>query len=409
MNKCYILGSTLLVLSLVGCASKNDEINIETVSVNNQEYSIETQEIVKVQATPTPTIIPTPIFKEPISVNEISEASVSENDTAEETEEELVIEEEPNLQFSENVVYDIIIDTDYASDVDDVAAVKVGVQMDRQGLISLKALATSAEGDYVCRAAHGQLSYEGYNTLPVGMARRGIEDEGPHWDHFVTRLNDQATYQLIDAVDMYKNILMDSYNNNRRIRIVVLGFMVNIQDIIMDAECYDLMSKCVDSIWIDGGAYPMSGRDFNFFWTEDCIASIQYAIANSPVPLVFITNETGCNYETGVCVNCGKDLMRIDPDLSEPVNIAYRKMEESDGADLSGGHYAWDALAVWAAGLSREQSMTKLTPVDAYVSDDGTNTFILNPNGRHYIVERTNYDVNWYSQQLDDILKFNMQ
>ena len=97
------------------------------------------------------------------------------------------------------------------------------------------------------------------------------------------------------------------------------------------------------------------------------------------------------------------------PDLNEPVNIAYRKMEENDNADLSGGHYAWDALAVWAAGLSREQSMTKLTPVDAYVSDDGTNTFILNSNGRHYILERTNYDVNWYSQQLDDMLKLNMQ
>lgn len=409
MSKCYILGSTLLILSLTGCAVKNEEVNTEIVSINIIEDSVETQEIVKVQATPTPTITPTPIFSKPVSVNEISEASVSENSTVEEIEEEQEIEEEPNLQFSEDVVYDIIIDTDYASDVDDVAAVKVGVQMDRTGLINLKALATSADGDYVCRAAHGQLSYEGYNTLPVGMARRGIEDEGPHWDYFVTRLNDQATYQLIDAVDMYRNILRDSYNNNRRIRIVVLGFMVNIQDIIMDAECYDLMSKCVDSIWIDGGAYPMSGRDFNFFWTEDCIASIQYAIENSPVPLVFITNETGCNYETGACVNCGRDLMRIDPDLNEPVNIAYRKMEESDGVDLSGGHYAWDALAVWTAGLSREQSMTKLTPVNAYVSDDGTNTFILNPNGRHYIVERTNYDVNWYSQQLDNILKLNMQ
>ena len=92
MNKCYILGSTLLILSLVGCASKNDKINIETVSVNNQEYSIETQEIVKIQATPTPTIIPTPIFSKPVSVNEISEASVSENSTVEEIEEEPEIE-----------------------------------------------------------------------------------------------------------------------------------------------------------------------------------------------------------------------------------------------------------------------------------------------------------------------------
>ena len=174
MSKCYILGSTLLILSLTGCAVKNEEVNTEIVSINIIEDSVETQEIVKVQATPTPTITPTPIFSKPVSVNEISEASVSENSTVEEIEEEQEIEEEPNLQFSEDVVYDIIIDTDYASDVDDVAAVKVGVQMDRTGLINLKALATSADGDYVCRAAHGQLSYEGYNTLPVGMARRGI-------------------------------------------------------------------------------------------------------------------------------------------------------------------------------------------------------------------------------------------
>ena len=410
MNIRYITVITIILTLLIGCGKKEDDTVIKSISTNNKIESSVSYNVNNVQKiTPTLKPVPTPVSKNNISKNEICITLTPTSIPTITPTPTIAPTPIPEIRLSDNVKYDIIIDTDYASDSDDVAALKVGIMLDKLGETKLKAVVTSAEGDYVCRAAHGQLSYEGYNTLPVGMARRGVEDWGPYWDIFVSKLNDQATYQLIDGVELYRNILREANINNTKIRIIVLGFMVNIQDILMDEECYSLIESNVDSIWIDGGAYPMTGKDFNFYWTPECIESIQYAIANSPVPLVFITNETGCNYETGVCVTCGSNLKQLDPDITEPVNIAYRAFEDEYGANLDGGHMAWDAITVWSAVKTRDESMTKLTPIDAYVYEDGTNEFIINPNGKHYILERENYNVNWYSQQLDSLIKINMQ
>lgn len=338
-----------------------------------------------------------------VSVDTVSKDSISDDSISDDSVSEDSVSEDVLVDMSEQV-RNIILDTDYASDVDDVAAVRVATSMHRMGMINLCALGTSCEGDYATRALHGQLCYDGLYEIPTGWYRDGVEDDSAFWDYFVWKYNDVQTYQLIDAVDLYKQTISANSLNGEKTRIVVLGFLVNIERLLMDEEGYQLVTDWVDSIWIDGGAYPMTGQDFNFFWKEECVRSIQYTIANSPVPLVFITNETGCDYNTNNCAYIGRNLSRLDPERNDPVSQAYYL-----GLGRVCGHFGWDGMTVWCAGTSSEQNMTHITPIDAYVYDNGVNEFILNPDGKDAILERDHNEIWWYNTEMEKLIDYGVR
>lgn len=301
----------------------------------------------------------------------------------------------------------MILDTDYASDVDDVAAVRVAASMHKLGMINLCAVGTSTEGDYGTRALHGHLCMEGLSNIPCGYDDECVEDEGPHWEYFSWKYHDQSSYQLLRAPDLYKKIILENAEKGRKTRIVVLGYLTNIQELIMDPKGYELTSQWVDSIWIDGGAYPEPGYDNNFFLRPEATEAIRYCIDQSPCPLVFITNETGRYLPENKCVMCGSHLSRLDPDNNDPVSKSYRLFEEwNEGANLRGGHMGWDAMTVWAAGLPRKTSMTHISRIDAFVYENGLNEFIPNPEGRHAILERDHNDIWWYSNELERLVDY---
>ena len=362
----------------------------------------------------------------------------------------------------------MIVDTDYMSDVDDVTALKIAALLHKQNRINLLGVATSTEGDYGTRGAHGQLSYEGLPNIPMGYSKTGVPETTPFLDYFNQRFSDPQNYTLMDSIELYKSILRDievsrdmskinalsmngisvndmetsedpaklmdlvsanavsadlidrfqyglnqiTYNtitdfwhetiSENKVRIVVLGYLTNIEDLLKDPEGYQLVAEKVDSIWVDGGAYPMDGMDNNLGLTGQATCATHYCINNCPVPIIFITNETGCNYMTGDCVSCGADLRKYDPDAHDPVSVAFREMEKNmEGVDTRGGYSGWDPLAVYAAALPLEECQMKVSRIDAVIKDNGVNVFTLNPEGRHAILERTNPNVKWYTEQMN--------
>ncbi len=302
----------------------------------------------------------------------------------------------------------MILDMDYESDVDDVAALRVAIQFHKRGRVNLMGCMASVKGTDVCKAMHGQLLYEGLGTVPIGSCERGINGTDVFWSDFVERYFHATDYVCMNSVELYKALLKDCRYRGEKARIVVTGFMLNIEDLLSDPEGFELVRECVDSIWIDGGAYPQSGKDYNFFWTEETARAIRYANDICPVPMVFITNETA--YHNGAVIYCGAATQYI---INDPVNVAYCDYENIYNADLSGGHTAWDPITVWAAGMPLSETAMKLTLIDAYFEEDGTNTYIPVPmpediseyaNPIRLILERTSNDMLWYSMRLDELI-----
>lgn len=352
---------------------------------------------------------------EPVLVA-VSENIVSENEAeeelAEEEEEEEEEEEIPPFVDGSEMVRNIIVDTDYSTDVDDVACIKVATSMATLGKINLCAVGTSTYGDYSTRGVHGQLACYGYAYVPTGYDPNGIWCESPFLEYFIRNYGDPGTYTPMDAVDLYKNVIRQNMYKEEKTRIVTTGYLNNISRLLMDPEGMQLVKNGVDSIWVVGGGYPNQGRDFNFWWKEECTLAIQTCVAYSPVPLVFITNSTGnCivgDTVTGTIVG-GFNLWNIDRQSRDCVSRAYRLFEEAhEGSDLRGGYNAQDSIAVWAAGCSFEESQMHITRIDAYIYEDGSNLFVPNPNGRHAVLERDHNNIAWYTLEINKYIDFGL-
>lgn len=372
-----------------------------TISGDEVDLVVSSNITVKVTETPTPTII----------VEEIAEPTPTTVPTIEPTPylEPIVVEEKPREYLANpQGVVNLIVDTDLGSDIDDAVAVRIATSLAKKGNINLLAVGSCLDGDYAARAIHGILGYDDFPNIRVGMPRRGIDIEQNYTDVLVSKFCDLGTYEKIDCVDLYKQVLRDCDKSNP-IRIVTTGFLVNIEDLLRDEEGYQLVANYVDSLWVVGGTYPLEARDFNFWWTEDAIKSIQYVTENSPVPIVYITNSSGCNYDTGMIIFAGGGLPQLDPDYRDPINAAFKEFGESMGWDASGGNACWDGLGVWSASLSREVTDTHIERTDVVITDDGTSIFYPSPNGRHAMLERNSPDMSWYSHCLDELVWFGVR
>ncbi|MCR5120191.1 MAG: hypothetical protein K6B44_11310 [Lachnospiraceae bacterium] len=372
------------------------ERTIEALSDN----TVETDAVVKVE-------VPEP-EPEPVLLV-VSENTVSENEAEEELaeEEEEEEEEEPPFVDGSEMVRNIIVDTDYASDVDDVACIRVACSMARLGLINFCAAGTSSLGDYATRGLHGHLCCEGFAYVPTGYNPQGIECPSPFLQYFVQNYHDAGTYTVIDAVELYKNVIAENAKKGEKTRIVTTGYLSNIERLLLDPVGMQLVKNNVDSIWVTGGGYPEPGRDFNFWWKEEATRAAQTCVMYSPVPLVFITGNTGHSSVTGQYISGGINLWKLDPKSKDVVSRAYRCFEEAhEGSDLKGGYNAQDSIAVWAASSSFEQSNMHITRIDATILDDGTNIFLPNPNGRHAVLERNDENIYWYILQINKYIDY---
>ena len=305
------------------------------------------------------------------------------------------------VEVDENVLCrNMIVDLDYASDVDDVAAVRIAAQMHRFRRIELKAVMLSVPFDDAARALHGQLRYEGFRSMPIGVSGPSAGVTSPFWDEFIEKYYDDSGFDKWDSVDLYKEVLRECAANNEKIRIVTTGFLVNIEKLLKDPEGYSLVDQCVEDIWITGGSYPEPGMDYNFYLSEETRTAAKYVFENAPVELVYSVGQMATD-AYGKTILCGGTIYGMDSSDTDPIRVAYKAYEEEGGADLSKGHISWDPLCVWAASLTNSETQTRIVGINGTFDEVGRNTFVAANNPIRGVLEKTSTDGSWYSGQLD--------
>ena len=294
----------------------------------------------------------------------------------------------------------MILDMDYASDVDDVAAMRVAAQMHRFRRIELKAVMLSVPFEDAAKALHGQLRYEGLRSMPIGVSGPSAGVTSPFWDKFIEKYYDSTGFDKRDSVELYKEILRDCASRNEKVRIVTTGFLVNIEKLLRDSEGYSLVDQCVEDIWITGGSFPGQGMDYNFYISEETRVAAKYVFENSPVELVYSVGQMVSD-GGGRNVLCGGTIYGMDSSDTDPIRVAYKAYEQAGGADLSKGHMSWDPMCVWAASLSNGETQTKIVGINGSFDDVGRNNFVAANNPLRGVLQRTSEDLDWYSGQLD--------
>lgn len=290
-----------------------------------------------------------------------------------------------------NVIKDenpFIIDTDFDCDVDDIAAVRIATQLDREGTIDLQGVMLCTKGSE--KALHGLLSDDGYHNMKIGTSAVDFQGKSTYWE--VLEPFSQTKMKAADAVRMYKYIL---YRCENKVTIVTTGYLTNIEALLRDKDGFNLVKEKVKAIYITGGA----GYDNNLSHLDHPYArqATRYVIDRCPCDLVFISGEVSNKF------NCGGTIVKEFPgDIMAKAFVAYGNYWNQD---MTLGRYAWDPFTVYVAAYGPERTMTTLTDTTiVYNTKDGTAQYVDKKPYNAKYVDTIATNTAWYTQELDLIL-----
>ena len=238
----------------------------------------------------------------------------------------------------------VILDTDFASDVDDVGALAVLHALADAGEAEILAVMVSDGGEAPShRAIDAVNTFYARPDVPIGIVA-GAAPAFP--STYVTELASEFPNDVQDppaAVDLYRRILAGEPDDS--VTIVSVGYLTNLDALLLSppdehsASSGEQLVAAKVKRWVAmGGYYPDSvdhpfDAEFNF--AEDATATLN-AVENWPTPAVF------SGWEIGDVVLTGAVLQAQTPP-ENPVREAYRLFNGGEA------HRSWDLTAVLAA------------------------------------------------------------
>ena len=291
----------------------------------------------------------------------------------------------------------VILDMDFSSDVDDACALRLAINADVVGEISLKAVTMSVKepNDLNLKAADGILDYQHLKNVKLGYTESGVYDESPYWE--VCSMYSDGQYEVDTAVRTWRSVIAES---DRNVDIVTTGYLMNLEafcksqpDDISDMSGMEMLEEKVGNIYITGGTWT-TGFDNNFYFFQETRQSMDWLLHNVTRPMFFITNDTGGP------VIVGSRVTREYPD--DPVSKALLAF----GTDS--GRFGWDPMVMYICMSvdSIEQAEERgfaIMPVSLdFNVESGENHFYEVEASNFYRLYRTNQDLEYYKNLLDE-------
>ncbi len=166
----------------------------------------------------------------------------------------------------------VIIDTDFASDADDVVAIRLAMCLQDAGLLDIKGIALSTTYSRSPRALHALCYQDEYGSIPIAMdtSGNGVQVHTEYVEVMYDMPQSRSDYE--QPVAMYRRILSES---DAKVNLITLGFLQNIQalmnskpDQYSPLTGMELISQKVHTLYITGGS--QTGKpSFNFYWSGD--------------------------------------------------------------------------------------------------------------------------------------------
>lgn len=291
----------------------------------------------------------------------------------------------------------VILDMDMSTDVDDVCALRVAINADIVGDISLKAVTLSVkEKDNLnLKAVNGVLRYQGLRNVELGYTTQDVIEDSPYWD-VLSHYSDDS-YEIDNAVNVWRRVISES---DRKVDIVTTGYVTNLYDFcvsqpddISQLTGLELLNENVGNIYVTGGSWP-EGYDNNFFSAEQTKTSLNWILDNVTRPVFFISNEAGGVIEVGSRVT-----HEYQDDPVSKALIAW-------GTDH--GRAGWDPMVMYMCMTvdnleqSHEQGFD-LMPIDfGFNVETGENHWTEVESSNFYRLYRTNEDLEYYKNLLDE-------
>lgn len=289
----------------------------------------------------------------------------------------------------------LIHGTDWWTDCDDVAALRLLLRAHKAGLIRLLGIGINSVMEHSAPSVSAFCEYEGL-SVPIGVDRAAVRPgKGCKYQKLLAsyphpvRSNDECE----EAWVLYRRLLAET---DGKADILDVGFPQIIMELLKSGpDAYspltgvELVRQKVDRIWLMAGKWDdEKGKEYNFSAYPLCAEAGAYICRNCPAPITFLGFEVGAN------VICGGKT--AEDDL---LHLAFAAHGSANG------RCAWDPLTALLA-ITGDETTAGYDTVAGFAHVDpvsGENSFTADPNGPHrFVVPR--YAELWYANRLDDLL-----
>ena len=289
----------------------------------------------------------------------------------------------------------ILHGTDWWTDCDDIAALRVLCRAHKAGRINLRCVAIDSVMEYSAPSVSAFLDNEGVEA-PIGVDFSAVRpgDNCRYQQTFARRPHRvKSNEECPEAWRLYRKTLAEL---DGRAQITEVGFEQVIMQLMKSGPDefspltgLELVREKVDRIWLMAGKWDEpKGREYNLTAYPEAIEAGHYICENSPVPLTFLGFEVGFGVITGGSMPEGDMLA-----------------EGFAAHGSAGGRHSWDPMLVTAAvcqdpGTAGYEAVTGRAFIDAKT---GENSFVPSDGPHSYLV-KTKPD-SFYEDMINAILK----
>ncbi len=202
----------------------------------------------------------------------------------------------------------IILDTDMLTDCDDVAALTMLFNLEKQGVADVKAITVSSANELSAPTVNVVTEYMGRGDIPIGVPEKG--QGGVRNDScFLKPLTDEFPHTLKSGYDaplgykVMRKTLSDADDNS--VKIVTIGYMTNLAallkspaDEISELTGAELIDKKVNEWVCMGGNFPDDPAYDNVNFTRD-LDNALYCLRHYKGRITFVGREIGHNIFVG--------------------------------------------------------------------------------------------------------------
>lgn len=276
----------------------------------------------------------------------------------------------------------LIVDSDYSSDFDDMAALWVAMQSHREGAVKLIGVMGSKGQDAQGPGLRASLDAYGLPDVPVGVWKGGtIMSAGYDATISAAMRPGETKANYPSAVDLYRQLLAAAAPGS--VVIVSIGFLTNIADLLASAaDGYSalngvaLVASRVKELVVMGGGYPSNPGEFNLAGHP---VSASYVADNWPSASRLVWSGVGADIYTGPPL--GNDKFG---------NAMLAGWQGGLGLD-NNERSSWDPVAVhYACGIDRSAfTLTGVNGKNTINSSTGANSWSQTPNSNQDYVTVT--------------------
>jgi len=302
------------------------------------------------------------------------------------------------VAISANAPQKVIIDADIDSDVDDVGALAMLLNLHRAKTIELIGVVVTSDDPFAPVCAAAICKFYGLSEIPVGFLKN--QNDLKNHSKYTKFIAEEFSAELKTWQDaeesstLYRKLLAESPDES--VIIVTIGHLTSLQqllqserDQISNLNGKSLVHKKVKQWICMGGQYP-SGKEANFYRPDP--ASTVFCVNNWDKDVIF------CGWEAGNPIITGGS--RVKENLSE-LHPVYRSYELYNNF---AGRQSWDQLAVLQLVNSTCHFFSFVTG-NCIVNSDGSNSWENSNTGKHrYLVLNPEIGVKEISSLIDRLM-----